>query len=372
MKITFFGGYDPAYPRGSVIREGLRLIGADVSECRADSRLKFWTRYPLLLSKYRRDSDCLFVPQFCQKDLPLAKGLGLIGSKKIIFDPLAGRYETKIVDWKRRSSDSLSAWWNARIDRAAFFLSDLVLADTAAHKSYYCSAFGLDPKKVDVLPLGYDDVMFAPVEDFPETQNERAHSDFEVLFYGSFLPLHGEDVIVEAAGIVADIDPGVRFRLIGSGQTLASVKAAAAARQLQNIEFIGWLPALTIPEMIASADVCLGIFGRTEKSRRVVPHKVFQAMGMRKAVITARTPAAEEFFRHGETVYFCEEPLAESLARAILELKTDTERRERIARQACHLVKEGYSPQATARRLIEIIENRFGRRGKKINGSIET
>jgi len=362
MTFTFLGGYNPAYPRSSTIRKGLRLIGAEAGECRVDPGLRFWARYPLLVSRYRGGADYLFIPQFCQKDLPLARFLALFGGIKVIFDPLAGRYETKIVDWKRKRPDSLSAWWNAQIDRAAFDLSDLVLADTSAHKSYYCSAYRLDPGKVEVLPLGYDDEIFAPLDTSPGTRVGQTRPDFEVLFYGSFLPLHGADVIAESARIVAARDPGIRFKLIGSGQTLASVKATAASYRLENIEFVDWLPAAMLPARIEAADVCLGIFGRTEKGCRVVPHKVFQSMGMGRPVITARTPAAEEFFKHGETVYFCDEPLAESLAGAVLELKNDAGLRAAIGRRAFGLVKERYSPKGIALRLVEIIEKHFGRK----------
>jgi len=81
---------------------------------------------------------------------------------------------------------------------------------------------------------------------------------------------------------------------------------------------------------------------------------------MGKAVITARTPAAEEFFVHREHLLFCEEPRAESLAEAVLELKSDAALRGRIARNGQALVAETYSPRATAARLLEIVEKHFG------------
>jgi glycosyltransferase involved in cell wall biosynthesis len=162
MRITFFGAYDPAYPRNSVIRKGLRLNGVDVRECRVAPKFKFWARYPLLLCRWRRLPDFLFVPEFCQKDVPLAAFMGLLTARPVIFDPLAARYETKIVDWKWKPADSPAAWWNSRIDRAAFAAAGLVLADTEAHKSYYCETYGLRRDKVEVLPLGYDDGLFKP------------------------------------------------------------------------------------------------------------------------------------------------------------------------------------------------------------------
>lgn len=358
MKITFFGAYDPAYPRNSVIRKGLRLNGADIKECRAPMNLKFWARYPSLFFRRHGRPDYLFVPEFCQKDMPLAALLGRLSAAKVIFDPLAARFETKIVDWGWKSTDSPAAWWNARIDRAAFASAGLILADTAAHKNYYCENYGVSPDKIEVLPIGYDDDLFKPRETAAGAAAAARAGRFEVLFFGSFLPLHGADVIAEAAGIVAAKDPSIRFTLIGAGRTFEAVRAKAAG--LKNIEFLGRRPPGRLPGLIDAADLCLGIFGRTDKARRVVPHKVFQSLGMRKALITARTPAAEEFFEHKRDLFFCDEPLAESLAAAVMTLKDDAALRERIAAGGYGLVKESYTPQAIGRRLLEIIHRRFG------------
>jgi glycosyltransferase involved in cell wall biosynthesis len=288
-------------------------------------------------------------------------------SKKLIFDPLASRYETKIMDWKRKPADSPSAWWNLKIDGLAFRMADLVLADTAAHKDYYCRKYGVKPGKVEVLPLGYDDELFKAGNvpggfsglsaKHPPMVPESVAREFHVLFFGSFLPLHGAEVIIEAANIVAGQDPSVRFRLVGSGQTLPEIKAAASG--LQNVDFLDWLPQDELPRAIEAADVCLGIFGRTEKAKRVVPHKIFQSMGMWKPVISARTPAVEEFFHHREHMILCDEPLPRTLAAGILELKKNPDLRRRIAANGYQRVKENHSPLAVAVRLVEILRTRF-------------
>ena len=382
MTFTFLGAYDSDYPRNAVIRKGLQQLGVPLAECRADRAWKFWVRYPILLLRLLRcvprpsapasrsacGPRCLFVPEFGQKDVPLARFWATLTARNVVFDPLAARYETKVVDWGRLSPDSPAAWWNFQIDRAAFAGADLVLADTAAHKAYYCEMYGLDPSKVEVLPLGFDDDVFRPPAPetgaaLPASPAARASAPirpFKVLFTGSFLPLHGTDVIIEAARIVAGRDPGVRFTLIGSGRTFDAARRAAASAGLENVVFVGRRPFGELPASLAAADVCLGIFGRTEKARRVVPHKLVQAMGAGRPVVTARTPAAEEFFTHRRHLMFCDEPLAESLAAAVLELKADAALRDRIARDGCALVRERFSPRATARLLMEIVDRHFG------------
>ncbi len=358
MRLCFFGAGDPSYPRQAVIKKGLSLNGVEVSQCWIAQKYKFWSRYPLLFFRWLRfcrKIDFFLVPEFCQKDVPLAKILSTLISKKIIFDPLASRYETKISDWKRKPAHSLSAWWNFEIDRWAFKLADLVLADTHAHKNYYCQKYKLSPNKVEVLPVGFDDSLYKPFSSQPQEKRDR----FTVLFYGSFLPLHGVEVIIQAADIVFKEDRFLKFKLVGSGQTLNKIRTLSSRLGLRNVYFEGWLPQEELVQRIDSADICLGIFGETEKARRVVPHKIFQSMAMKKAVITSRTPAVEEFFTHRENIFLLPEPRPELLAKAILELKKDKLLREKIALEGYELVRQKFSPQAIGRVFLEIIRRNF-------------
>ena len=129
-----------------------------------------------------------------------------------------------------------------------------------------------------------------------------------------------------------------------------------------NCSFEPWVPLSALPGIVAAADLALGIFGRSEKARRVVPHKVFQSLGMRRTVITARTPAVEEFFAHGENIWMCDEPYAESLADAVIRLRSDAALRGRIAAAGYRTVKERFTPAAIAKAIREAVANRRGGR----------
>jgi glycosyltransferase involved in cell wall biosynthesis len=355
MKVCFLGGYNPSYPRNTVIRKGFRAHGIAVSQCWLPPGYKSWMRYPLL---FFRSWSCLsghdlfFVPEFCQKDVPLAKFISFFAGRKVIFDPLASRFETKILDWKRKPPHSWQARWNFRIDSWAFRLSNLVLADTHAHKEYYCQDYRLPDDKVEVVPVGYDSDLFQRISD-----KERQGGDkFKVLFFGSFLPLHGVKTIIQSARILSRKDSSVFIKLIGSGQTRPESQALASRWSLDNVHFEGWLPQESLPQQIAQADICLGIFGKGEKARRVVPHKIFQAMAMGKAVVTLRTPAVEEFFHHREDIFLCPSSHPSEVAQAVLELKRDSELRRKVAEGGYDLVSQKFSPEAIGSMLIDILK----------------
>jgi glycosyltransferase involved in cell wall biosynthesis len=367
MHVCFFGGYDSDYPRNSILRRGLRTNEVAVSEAHVRRGHKFWLRYPLLVLRWLRHCrrgveppSLFFVPEFCQKDVFLARAIAILYSRRMVFDPLASRFETKVLDWRRKPEGSLAAWWNRAIDRLAFKVSDVVLADTEAHKKYYCREFGVSPRKVEVVPVGFDDRVFKQsLAQRRQLPNQR-ESPFTVLFFGSFLPLHGVATAVKAALHVWEKDKTVRFKFIGSGQTLPHARKMASDLGLTNVSFEGWMDQAALAEKIASeADICLGIFGRTEKAARVVPHKIFQAMALGKPVITGRTPAAGEFFTHGRDIFLCPAGDPESLARAILELREDEALRDGLARRGYELAWKKFTPQNIGGRLKEILAKRF-------------
>jgi glycosyltransferase involved in cell wall biosynthesis len=73
---------------------------------------------------------------------------------------------------------------------------------------------------------------------------------------------------------------------------------------------------------IRQADVCLGIFGTSEKASRVIPNKVYQILASKKHLITADTPAIRELLKEGPCVHLVPPGDAKALASAILKIKT--------------------------------------------------
>jgi glycosyltransferase involved in cell wall biosynthesis len=166
----------------------------------------------------------------------------------------------------------------------------------------------------------------------------------EVLFYGSMIPLHGVDVIVGAARRLASA-PEIRFHLIGQGQTLSAgttdLGVEGSLRRTASVTYEA------LPAAIAQATLCLGIFGTSDKARRVVPHKVYEAAAMGKPIITADTPAIREAFPEG-CLALVPPGDADALADTILALCADPARREQLGAAARRRFEEAFSTPAIA------------------------
>ena len=358
MRVCFFGGYNPRYTRNVIIKEGLIKNGVEVVECHAKSRFKFWLRYPMLFFQHLKffpiKYDFIFVPAFRHKDVPLAKLIGFFTNKPVVFDPLVSRYETKVLDQKKVAPYSMQARYNLKIDKLSFKLADIVLVDTFTHADYYSREFGINRSKFRRVPVGVAEELFSLFKTGDE-EGSRKEGNFLVQFFGSFLPLQGIEYIVQAARIVEMRDRTIRFELIGSGQTFPMIKGLIEELELKNIVLRNWVPFSELPEVVSRADICLGIFGNTEKATRVVPNKVFQCLSLRKPVITGRTPAILEFFTNRENIFLCEPANADSLARAIMVLKDNGELRRKIAENGYKLIQENFTSELIGRQVKEIL-----------------
>ncbi len=95
------------------------------------------------------------------------------------------------------------------------------------------------------------------------------------------------------------------------------IKNLVQTNNLSNVELIGKVPIEAIPDFIAESSVCLGIFGDTEKTLRVIPNKVYEYVAMAKPVITANSPAIKEVFEDNKDMIFCKAADGRELAEKI-------------------------------------------------------
>ncbi|MFH1755149.1 MAG: glycosyltransferase family 4 protein [Candidatus Latescibacterota bacterium] len=354
--VCFFGGYIENYPRSAVLRKGLEKLGVPVSSCRVHHKKRLPARYAALIAAYlrsNRDFSVIYVPEFRHKDVPLAWLIGKLSGKKVVFDPLVSRYDTKVHDRGDAPERSVQAWHNRNLDRLSLALPDLVLADTQAHADYYISELGASPAKVRILPVGVDEELFKPKAAGQGMESNDGHrrAATKVLFFGNYLPLHGVPTIVRAANLLR-ARQDIEFELLGGGQTFPEVEALVLREQADNIHLLPRIPIESLPDKISSATFCLGIFGQTDKASRVVPNKVYQCMAMAKAVITARSPAMLERFADDDSLCLVPPGDAQALADKIVHLADHAEERERIAARAHQLVHEQYSSEKIAGLLL--------------------
>jgi glycosyltransferase involved in cell wall biosynthesis len=334
--VVFWGTYDVGKPRVRLLLEGARHAGIEVLECHAHvwggvedksqlglagrlGRLLRWlAAYPRLIWRYLwlPSHDAVIVPYLGQLDVLVLWPFARLRRTRVLWDAFLSLYDTVVDDRRLAGRRSPIAAALYGLEWLACRAADRVFLDTRAHAIYFERTFRLAEGSVGRVFVG------AESSAFPRSGPARSQQQpFTVLFYGQFIPLHGVDTILRAAAIVQQQREPVRWLLVGTGQQAAAADELMAELGLQCVERVTWIPYPELVQWMRRADVCLGIFGTSEKASRVIPNKVYQILAAGRPLITADTPGIRELLQPSGAVRLVPPGQPEALATAVLELK---------------------------------------------------
>jgi glycosyltransferase involved in cell wall biosynthesis len=112
------------------------------------------------------------------------------------------------------------------------------------------------------------------------------------------------------------------FTLVGLGQLRSEIEKKIKEQGLNNVRLMDWIPYNQLSQKMAEADLLLGIFGDSDKAKRVIPNKLFQALAVGKPALTADTPAIRELLTPDEHI-FTSEPTPDKIAEKIRFIRTN-------------------------------------------------
>jgi len=344
LRVLYFGTYERDYPRNAQVISALRGAGVEVVERHVsvwEGRRDSWQAGPItaarlavaelqLLRSPREDFDALVVGYPGHLDLAAARRVA--GGKPIVFNPLVSLSDTFVADRGRFTATSAAGRTLRSIDSHALRAADLVIADTAAHADFLAELAGIPRGRIEVCFVGAEDRVFSAGWEPAEP--------FEALFVGKLIPLHGVETVVEAARLA----PGLRFKVVGSGQL-----EAVLDDRPPNVEHVSWVEYERLPHELRGAGCALGIFGSSDKAKRVIPNKVFQALACGVPVVTADTPASRELLTDGESALLVPAADSRALAATVTRLAEDPS----LARRVANGGLAAYGAQASERILGE-------------------
>jgi len=289
----------------------------------------------------KRDFDFLFVGFFGQL---LTQMITPFCNKKLVLDMFVSAYDTLVEDRKITDKNSWLSKLFYRLDKESGKKANLIFIDTNAQAEYFHKEFGIPLSKMTRVFVGCDEALFHPLPEKPATQT--------VLYYCSYLPLHGVDVVVDAAELL-QADTAIRFKIIGKGMEFEKVQKSILDKGLKNIELVEPVSIEQLPLEIQDSLICLGgHFGASAKACRVIPGKVFQIIAMGKPVIVGDNAANRELLTNRVDSWFCEMNNPTALAEAIRTLYHDQALRSQLSKGAL----ETYQRSAKSEQLISLIQ----------------
>ncbi len=310
LRIVCFGTYDLDKPRNRLMIAALRALGHDVTEIHAPvwdgvadksqvrgalARARFGLRwlgaYPGLLRRWRAHLRTAGKP-----DLAVVGYLGHLDvlvlrrfarETPILWDAFLSLYDTVVRDRQMVGPGHPAARLLLAWERAACRAASRVVLDTPSHGAMFADLYGVPAAKLGTVPVGAEVSTFPRLPARPPVPPGARP---QVLFYGQFIPLHGIDTILAAARAAPDID----WHIIGDGQEAA--RLAPGLEAVAHLRWTRWVDYAALTGHIAAADVCLGIFGPSEKAARVIPNKAYQIIASGRPLVTRDGPAARDFF----------------------------------------------------------------------------
>ncbi|MBT8342503.1 MAG: glycosyltransferase [Desulfatitalea sp.] len=288
-KVLWWGRTERNYSRNRIVRHLFEQLGWQVCYFHPLS-----SALGLMESLIRRPerSDLIFVPCFRHRDIASAAFWSRRWQVPLILDPLISAYEKETFERQKWPQTSYKAEQRRLWESRLFASGDVVVADTAAHANFFHQRLAVPRQRLQVLYVGAEPGLFE-AQPLPEPK-----PPYELLFYGSFLELHGVDVIIEAAKRLNDHN--IRWVLLGDGALKA--RMVAMAGDAPTIHFEPWIPYNILPDRMARAHIMLGIFGPTVLNDLVIPNKMFQSMAIGRPIITSRSEAYRDSLEGDATI----------------------------------------------------------------------
>lgn len=240
-------------------------------------------------------------------------------ARPITIDFFISMYDTLVFDRKKFSQGSLFGKLLKSIDRKTIALADEIICDTRAHGAYFVQEFDAPKEHLHTLYLEADTGIYYPRAVSEERKKHK--KPFQVLYFGSILPLQGIDIVLKSAEILRE-NQSVHFTIIGPVEDKYEKVVS------DRITYIPWLSQEKLAEAIADADLCLaGHFNKDiNKAKRTIPGKAYIYRAMEKPMILGDNPATRELYSENmKGIYFVEMGNAKALAEKILEVKGENE-----------------------------------------------
>ena len=306
-RVVFLGSYDRGKPRVRNLLEGARRAGIDIIECNADiwsnvedkSRLgtlrlrlrylfRWLTAQPKLIFNYCRTPRhaAVIFPYPGVIDVLIFYPFTRTRRVSTLLDSFISVYDTVVNDRRLLAPAhpfARAIYW---LERLAARTVDTVFLDTPVHARYFEKLFDLPLSSVESVAVGVEEQIFKR----RLYQPWQGNRPLEVLFFGQFIPLQGALPIVEAIRL-SQISQNLELNwtIIGEGQESLDFDTRMAECQLDSVKRLRWVPYNQLPDYIAAADICLGIFGTSKKASVVIPNKVYQTLAIGRPLLTAST-----------------------------------------------------------------------------------
>ena len=245
----------------------------------------------------------------------------------------------------------VASWLVVWLERFADCFTDKFIVLTQLEKKDLV-AYGVSREdKIAVVPSGLE------LEEYVKVEKDADRKELVVAMVGRLEPVKGPGYFVEAAGVVLKEFPDVRFLLVGDGALKERLKNQAEGLAIKDrVVFLGWRDDVTVGArhavpLLSGIDI-LALPSLNEAVGRII----LEAACFGVPAVASRTGGVPEIVRDGSTGILVEPGNPAELAKGIMLLLRDKEKRLNIGQAARELVMGSFSAENMVKQIEGLYE----------------
>lgn len=231
--------------------------------------------------------------------------------------------------------------------------ADRIIAVSTFTKNELLEGYGIDAKKVQVIPNGVDINKFKPPDEKDKVKQEWRFADCKVVLYvGRLYRRKGLTTFLRAASIILRKFRNVKFVISGGGFFGEEERLRALARKLrieEAVVFLGYIPDKALPKLYQAADVFV-----LPSIYEGMPFTVLEALASGLPVVATKAGGIPEVIDDGKNGFLVSPMDYQGLADKVLYLLENPKHAREMGFMGRKRVEERFSWHEVAKQVLEV------------------
>jgi len=241
-------------------------------------------------------------------------------------------------------------WHLGRIEKDAAREATLIVTVSRYSAQKIVQLYGVNEKKIRIVPNGVDIQRFKPAEDCEKIKDMiGGNSEHVILFVGNLIPRKGLHFLIEAAKQVIKENRETKFVVVGDGPLKNHLISYSKEQGVSDkFVFLGEIPEAMLHQLYNCADVFAS--PSIQEGQGI---SLLEAQATAKPVVAFNVTAINEVVKNKETGLLVE-PDSYELANAISSLLSDKSLREKMGRSGREFVSKNFSWDICAQKMFKV------------------
>jgi len=240
------------------------------------------------------------------------------------------------------------------LERLLYRKADLLIPVTPASETIIKKRASGTP--TSVIPNGVDLNLFNKKIDAQSGVDEPINPEkFRVGYVGSLGFIHDLDTLIRAAKM-CESDPGIEFIIVGDSGRNNKLHYLLDEYQPDNVQWVGLKEHKQIPYYISSFDIAVNPVNNRFALESIITVKFYEYLACEVPVITSARGALKAIGEESGGAITVVPGDAERLAKAILKLRADDEKRHSLVENSFEFVKEKFDRRKHAGNLSKLLK----------------